>query len=164
MRSVTRSAVVVLSLALSACGTDSSPTPASPPSEANAAPLVLPGGGALLPAGVESATGWREMSSHPSSFDPETAFDTPEALADAFGAAIHADYAGGPMRPDLDLVALFEEPDRVGYVISETGIGDDSVAGTQYALILVRGADGWRIDDLQTRALCRRGGDDELCT
>ncbi|MGH2598651.1 MAG: hypothetical protein ACRDJ9_04610, partial [Dehalococcoidia bacterium] len=69
-----------------------------------------------------------------------------------------------PMRPDLNLQALDESSDRALLLISETGVGDDSVAGSQYALMLVQEEDGWRLDELWTRALCRRGGDAQFCT
>ena len=48
-------------------------------------------------------------------------------------------------------------------VVSETGRGDDSVAGSQYTLVLVREPNGWYLDELWIRALCRRAVFEDLC-
>jgi len=137
--------------------------PASPTPFASATPITLPGPEALVPPGVASTTSWREMASLPDGFDATAGYDTPSALADAFAAAIAAGYAGSPERPDLALEELGVTADRATLLMSETGVGDDSVAGSQYALVAARGPDGWTLEQLWTRALCRRGGDAELC-
>jgi hypothetical protein len=118
----------------------------------------------MLPRGVLSATAWREMSSLPTDFVDSAAYRSPAELADAFGAAIFASFAGSPERPELALDTIDESPERATLLITETGVGDDSVAGRQYALVIVRGGEGWIVDELWIRALCRRGGDAELCT
>jgi hypothetical protein len=50
-----------------------------------------------------------------------------------------------------------ETDTRAILVISETGFGDDSVAGTQHALVMVRGVDDWYVTSIWSRALCGRG-------
>lgn len=126
-------------------------------------PIALPGANSLVPADVAGATKWTRMDSLPNHFDVEMSHPTPGELADAFGAAIHARWAGRPDRPDLNLETVDESADGALLIVSETGVGDDSVAGSQYALTLVRQGDGWKLDELWTRALCRRGVSDEFC-
>jgi hypothetical protein len=123
----------------------------------------LPRPDLLVPEGVAQATPWIEMSRQPNDFDQDVLHASPTDLADQFGAAIHAAWSGGRERPDLDLESFQETAERAVLIVSETGLGDDSVAGTQYALIVVREDGGWRLDELWTRALCRRGSDGELC-
>ena len=38
-------------------------------------------------------------------------------------------------------------------------MGDDSVAGTQYAIVSELTVDGWKLRELWARAVCRRGVD-----
>ena len=151
---------------LAGCGQVASPTSSalSPaPSETLPDDFTLPGTDLLIPDGVAEATPWIEMSSQPSEFYPDVLRASPTELADEFGAALYAAWSGGPERPDLDLDTLDETAERAVLIVSETGLGDDSVAGTQYALVVVREDGGWRLDELWTRALCWRGSDGELC-
>ena len=139
-------------------------TDRSDPSAArSAAPITLPGPEALLPDGAVEAVSWIQMSSLPNDFDPEAGYASTSDLADAFGAAIDTSYAGSPQRPDLELGPFNEGEDHAVLIISETRLGDDSVLGSQYALVASRGTDGWVLDDIWTRALCRRGVSDQLC-
>ncbi len=136
----------------------------SDPSAAmSATPITLPGPEALLPDGAAEAVSRVQMGSLPNDFDPEGNYASTSDLANAFGAAIDASYAGGPQRPDLQLDPFDEREDHAVLIISETGLGDDSVVGSQYALVVSRGADGWMLDDIWTRALCRRGVSEQLC-
>jgi hypothetical protein len=137
-------------------------SPATTPAPSVGA-VILPGADALLPDRVAGATAWTEIGSLLNDFDPRAPHASPQALAEAFGAAIQAGWAGSPEQPDLELEAIEETTDRAVAIVSETGIGDDSVAGSQYALVLLRETDGWRLDELWTRALCWRGVDDQLC-
>lgn len=149
-------------LVLVGCGDAASPSAAAP-SEGAPEEIRLPGPGELVPDDVAGATAWIEVSSVPNDFDPDSLHASPADLADAFGAAIHAGTAGSPIRPDLALDLFEETPDRAVLIISATGFGDDSVAGSQYALVVVREADGWQLDEQWTRALCGRGVSGDLC-
>ncbi|MGH2379687.1 MAG: hypothetical protein ACRDG7_00470 [Candidatus Limnocylindria bacterium] len=164
---VRRVIVAFALLPLVGCGTASitpTETEGTGPSVAvSAAPITLPGPEALLPDDAVEAVSWVQMSSLPNDFDPEGGYASPSDLADAFGAAIDAAYAGSPQEPDLKLDPFVESEDHAVLIISETGLGDDSVVGSQYALVVSRGAGGWVLDDIWTRALCRRGVSDQLC-
>lgn len=150
-------------LLLAACGpaaTTSEPTPPTPePSQWQ----TLPDADQLLPSGVVGSPPWIRMSSMPNDFDPDLLHASPADLADAFGAAVHAAWAGSADRPDLELDVFAETSERAVLVISEIGLGDDSVAGSQYALVAIAEGGSWRLEELWTRALCRRGVSGELC-
>lgn len=154
---------VIGALIAAGCGapTASATSPETSPL-AVGSPIPLPSGLALIPANVVGATQWTRTNSLPSDFDAEVRHSSPGELADAFGAAIHASWVGRP-RPDLSLDTVDESAYGALLIISETGLGDDSVAGSQYALVLVREDDGWRLGKLWTRALCWRGVSGELC-
>lgn len=150
----------VLGLLLAGCALQAaSPTPGAtgPPGD-----TVLPAAEAFLPLNVPASTPWMRMSSQPSGFDLDVPHASAGDLADAFGAALAASY-GPDGSPELGLDVVDETDERALLLISETGLPDDSVAGTQYALVVTREADGWRIAELWTRALCRRGVSGNLC-
>lgn len=136
---------------------------ADPSAVGAAEPITLPGPNALLPAGAVEAVSWIEMSNLPNDFDPTAGYASTSDLADAFGEAIHAGWTGSPDRPDLSLETFDASSERAVLIISETGFGDDSVAGSQYALVVSRGSDGWVLDNTWTRALCRRAVFEDLC-
>ena len=141
------------------------PSPSTAPvaSATQGAVVALPDAQALLPDGVAGASPWSRMPSLPDDFDDSAGHRSPTDLGDAFGAAINASFAGGPERPDLALDVV-EQSDAIAMlVVTETGIGDDSVAGNQYALIVRLAADGWRLDELWRRGLCKRGVSGEFC-
>lgn len=163
-------ALVVGALAASACASSvappaSMPGAATPPAERATPPAeraALPEADELLPTDVEAATAWMPMSSLPSGFET-TGYASADELVDAFGGAILAGWAGSRERPEIRVDVLGESADQALAIVSEVGVPDDSVAGTQYAL-LMRGDDSsWSIEELWTRALCRRGTVDELC-
>ena len=160
-------AVLVMVLAvggIAACAAPgASPTVVRDPPLAG--PEVLPGADEFVPAGVDSVIDWTPMSSLPNEFDISARFASPAELADEFRSELEAGWAGGPKRPTFELDTYSEGDAGTVVVISETGIGDDSVAGSQYALVIGRAADGWRLDGLWGRVLCRRGVDlgSQLC-
>lgn len=164
MRRATPSIALVL---LAGCGMAST-TPIETgrtelPTAASATPITLPGPEDLLPDGIVEAVSWIQMDSIPNDLDPEQGYASTSDLADAFGAAIAASWTGSPQRRDLALDPFVEDEDHAVLIISETGLGDDSVLGSQYALVMSRWDDGWVLDDIWTRALCRRGVSDQLC-
>ncbi|MGH2381188.1 MAG: hypothetical protein ACRDG7_08205, partial [Candidatus Limnocylindria bacterium] len=63
----------------------------------------------------------------------------------------------------LALTVFEETSERAILIISETGLGDDSVAGAQYALLARADGARWRLVTLWSRALCRRGVSGDLC-
>ena len=163
---IRRVALTIVIVPLVGCGAASvSPraTDRSAASTESERPITLPGPEALLPAGTVEAASWIRINSLPNGFDPMGGYASTSDLAAAFGEAMRASWEAGPDRPDLSLETLEESSDRAVLIISETRFGDDSVAGRQHALILVREEDGWRLDELWTRALCSRGVSGELC-
>ena len=130
-----------------------------------AGPEALPEADEFVPAGVDGATDWTPMSSLPHEFDISARFASPAELANEFRSQLEAGWAGGPKRPTFELDTYTEGDAGTVVVISETGVEDDSVAGTQYALVIGRGADGWTLNGLWGRALCQRGVDldSQLC-
>lgn len=88
------------------------------------------------------------------SFDARAAFESPRAVADAFGAALLEGYPPGPDRPRLMLEPAVETDERAILVIAETGFGDPLIAGNQHALVVIRGADGWYVTSVWSRILC----------
>ena len=123
----------------------------------------LPAADALLGSGAVTGTPWTEMDGVAIDFEADSLHESAEALADAFGAAIHASWAGGPGRPEVAIDFASETGEHALIIISESGFGDDSVAGSQYALLAVADDGGWRLDTLWTRALCSRGVSGQLC-
>lgn len=65
--------------------------------------------------------------------------------------------------PTFGLESLPIDGDRALLLVTEGGVGEEPVFGTQYALVAVASAGGWRLDDLYARALCRRGVTAEVC-
>ena len=176
MRSLTTLVAAVLVPAiLAACAfgvASPSPTLAPSPAESSHAsasvvatpqPVLLPGATELLPTDVAAATAWAAAPSVPDGFDPEAAHPSPEALAEAYADALFASLSG-PDAPELTLTHQEVLADgRVLVIVSETGLGDDSVAGTQHAIVAVESDDGWQLAQLSVRALCRRGVGEEFC-
>ena len=124
---------------------------------------MLPAGAAFLPENVPASTPWVPMASQPSGFDLDEPHASVSDLADAFGAAILASSAQPADRPQLSLDVIDEKPDSALLLVSEIGLGDDSVAGRQYALVVTHESGRWRLDELWTRALCARGVSGRLC-
>ena len=147
---------------LTACGALEVASPAEE-SRADTGELILPAADAFVPPNVAASTPWAPVAGQPSGFDLDESHASVGDLADAFGAAIFASSTGGPIRPDLGLDVIDETDERALLIISETGVGDDSVAGTQYALAVTNEAGGWRLEELWTRALCWRGVSGDLC-
>jgi hypothetical protein len=125
--------------------------------------LVLPADDELVPPGVAAVGGWVATSSHPTGFDPTSRHENPEALGESFAAAADAAWAG-PTRPRWTLDEVNRQSDgRVAVIVSELGAGDDSVAGTQYAIV-ARSSDGtWGLDIIFARPMCRRAVADGIC-
>lgn len=123
---------------------------------------TLPGPDELIPPNVEGATPWIPMRSLPNGFETDR-YASPDELAETFAAAILAGWAGSPQRPEIELHVLGEWAEAAVVIASETGAADDSVAGTQYALVMSADDAGWALEELWTRALCRRGVDGALC-
>ena len=154
-------AVAALGIALlgAACDLTGGET-ASPTDLEGPAPVLLPGENVLLPAGVEGGGAWAGIDRFPESFDADEAHDTPQALADAFAQAVVLSFDGDAVHPQMELVLTDEQGDgRVLLVLNETGTADDSVAGTQSALVVAETERGWVVADLYARPLCARGVD-----
>lgn len=162
MSLVRHSLVVLLVVLLAACGALEVASPATE-SSPEGREVILPGADALLPPNVPASTPWSPIASQPSGFGLEESHASVSDLADAFGAGILATFAGGPDRPDLGLDIIDETDDSALLIVSQTGVGDDSVAGTQYALAVTNEESGWRVEELWTRALCWRGASGDLC-
>ena len=152
----------LLVVVLTACGA-LEVAPSAADSSLGAGEVMPPAADAFLPPNIPASTPWTRMASQPSGFDLEGSHASVSDLADAFGAAIFARPDGRPDRPELGLDVIDETDERALLIVSETGIGDDSVAGTQYALVVGRESGGWRVDELWTRTLCWRGVSGDLC-
>jgi len=128
-------------------------------------PVGLPGTDELVPADVDGVVAWTPISAMPNEFDISARFASAAAVADTFRSELEAGWAGGPKRPALEVDPISVGDDGGVIIISEIGPGDDSVAGTQYALVVGRAPDGWRLEGLWARTLCRRGVDhaSQLC-
>ena len=128
-------------------------------------PEALPGTDELVPADVDGVVAWTPISALPNEFDISARFASAAAVADTFRSELEAGWAGGPKRPVFEVDPFSEGDDGGVIIISEIGPGDDSVAGTQYALVVGRAPDGWRLEGLWARTLCRRGADQasQLC-
>jgi hypothetical protein len=136
-------------LALGACDSAAdAPTPSQGRSGS------LPGPFELLPSGVRGATNWTTVTALVDSFDARAAYESPEAVADAFGAALLEGYPPGPDRPRLTLEPAIETEERAILVVGETGFGDPLIAGNQHALVVVSGTDGWYVTSVWSRILC----------
>jgi hypothetical protein len=143
---------VALVIALGGCS-----SPEATPSPTDARSGGLPGPFDLLPPGARGAVAWVPATALAESFDARVPYDSPQAVADAYGASLLEAYAPGPDRPRLTLEPAMETDARVILIISETGFGDDSVAGNQHALVMVRGVDEWYITSIWSRILCGSG-------
>lgn len=157
-------ATIVIGLtavALAGCGGIMPPT--SIPTPLDDQPVLLPGSSDLLPPGVEGAIGWQGTSSFPSGFDAGAVHESPEALADAFADALLSGFAGAARAPRISRDSTVVEGGRAVIIVTEGGTGDDSVFGTQYAVVAEQTTDGWLLDQIFARALCSRGVTDELC-
>jgi hypothetical protein len=117
----------------------------------------LPGPFELLPPGVRGAMSWTTLTAYSESFDARAGYESPRAAADAFGEALLEGFAPGPDRPRLLLEPAVETDARAILVITESGFGDPSFAGTQHALVLVEGSDEWYVTSTWSRTLCADG-------
>jgi hypothetical protein len=117
----------------------------------------LPGPVELLPAGVSGATTWTPMMALADSFDARAAYESPHAVADAFGAALLEGYPPPPDRPRLTLVPALETEERAVLVVVEAWFGDPFIAGNQHALVIVHGTDGWYVTSVWSRVMCVEG-------
>jgi hypothetical protein len=151
-------AVAMVACAAPAGSGTAVPDPSAPGPE-------LPSEDELVPAGVAGAVAWTPLSSMPNDFDVSARYPSPQALADAFVVQLQAGWTGGPIRPSFELDTFSEAEARTVMVITELGVADDSVAGSQYALVIGRRPDGWALDGLWGRALCQREVDrlSQLC-
>jgi hypothetical protein len=148
---------IALLLAVAGCG--------MPPPEPTLTPLIdpqpaaLPGAGNALPGGAEGATRWVETADLPNAFDANANHASPDAVAAAFLTAI----GGGLANREVDTWRGITG--RVTLLITESGAGDDSVFGTQHALVIEPRDDGWALAQVYLRTLCRRDVDFEsdLC-
>ena len=123
-------------------------------------PGELPLAMVAVPSGASGATGWEPVTSHPEPFDVDEAFRSAGAVADAYGEVLHQSYAGAPDPPNLELGTVSATAEREVLIITETHAqGDDSVAGSQYALVVISGTDGWHLTSVWLRTVCRRGVD-----
>ena len=151
-RSAAWLAAVLAMLAAAGCATQTAPTPTSRPA------LILPASDERLQGGAVAATSWADMGIGPAGFNADASFPQPldasAALIDALTAHPGSIY---------ETASLVGEAERELILISETGLGDDSVAGFQYVLLLELDGREWRIDEMWTRALCWRGVSEELC-
>ena len=151
-----RPLVLVALLGLSACG-------GAGVSTSPAQPFSLPESEEMLRGGAVAGTPWLDPPGAPAGFERDAAHVDPSAAANAFIQAARDAYAASPEQPDHQVDSLVEDEGRAVILISETGLADDSVAGVQYLLMLERDGRDWRVDELWTRALCRRGVSGELC-
>lgn len=157
-------AVVLAAVVLAACAAPNGAGTAVPEATVPG-PEALPATDEFVPARVDGVIPWTPISSLPNEFDISARYASAAVLADTFRSELEAGWAGGPKRPTFELDTFSEGDTSAVIVISEIGPGDDSVAGTQYALVIGRAADGWRLEGLWARTLCRRGVDQagQLC-
>ena len=120
---------------------------------------ALPDADDLMPAGGAGGSEWTPLSSVPNNFDITADFPSPQALGEAYVAELEAGWAGGPVRPTFELDPISEGDASSVLVVTQLGAGDDATVGSQYALVVVRHADGWTLDGLWGRSICRRGVD-----
>lgn len=159
-----RRAAVVIGLAVALLAGCATPAPIGPtPTRLEGQPTVLPGSAEFVPAGLSGVTGWQGTDSFPGEFDADATHETLEMLGTVFIEALRTSWAGSPQVPTFGLESLAIEGDRALLLVTEGGFRDDSVFGTQYALVAAASAGGWRLDDLYVRALCRRGVTDDIC-
>jgi CMP-2-keto-3-deoxyoctulosonic acid synthetase len=85
----------------------------------------------------------------------------------------HPEFARSPVRATIEFVRLkdpralntrvgaeaeqLENPDDVRVVLTEDGIGDDSVAAVRYALQFSRAGNKWRLDSARRTQKCQPG-------
>jgi hypothetical protein len=163
MRRVRAALAFALALTLlSGCGL--LPTTAPTPTQLEGpGPALLPGSTDLVPSGSAGVGGWQGTTSFPSGFDATTTYATPDAVGEELAAALAASYTGGLEAPTYTLASFTEADDRVVLVLTELGAGDDSILGSQYALVADASAEGWRLTELYARPICRRGVSGALC-
>ena len=152
-RAIAVVAALLLVLALGAC----QPATAEPlPSDGHSG--GLPGPLELLPPGFGGAMAWTPLTAYAEAFDVRAAYDSPRAVADAFGDALLQGYPSGPDRPRLLLEPAVETDSRAILVITEAG-NDDPVIGAQHALVMVEGTGEWYVTSSWSRTLCVDGLD-----
>jgi hypothetical protein len=145
-----RLAVALAILAAAGCASEAVPTPRPA--------LILPAADERLRDGAIVATSWLDMGSGPIGFNADASFAQPRDAAAALIDALTA-HTGSAYETD----GLVAEADRELILVSESGFGDDSVAGIQYLLLLEIDGRDWRIDELWTRVTCRRGAHQDVC-
>lgn len=162
------SSILVVLLLLAACGAPGPsetrlPTSVPTPDPFN---VVIPSREEFVPAAVAGVTEWMAMPSLPDGFDARIAYRSASAAGEAFGSALAMALGAGGNRPSVRVDAFRESDELALLVVTEEGVGDDSVAGSQYALDFVHEPDGWTLYQTWIRTLCRRGVDasGEFCT
>ena len=140
----------MLVIAATGCAAETATTPR--------ADLVLPASDEWLREGAVAATSWLDMGSGPAGLNARASFLEPNDASSALIEALTA-HTGSA----YETHALVGEPDRELMLVSETGVADDSVAGLQYVMLLELEGREWRISEMWTRALCRRGVAQDVC-
>jgi len=128
-----------------------------------AAPAASEGDGVNAPPpfpGSVAATSWRTAEDPPEGFGVGGArYDSPMATLEAlmtFGVQSEGGLPSG-VRPTGDVLDAGAATARAW--IQLTGTADDSVAGQEILLYMVKDGRGWFIDRLAFRDHCRRGVD-----
>lgn len=110
---------------------------------------------------------WPPMSAPPDVPPQDEAFPSPEEFMTAV-ADSYADAAGdggqqeGAPQFEVRLLCAPTGDETQGAVL-EWGFLDDSVAGADLRLTLVKGADGWQVGEAERRSHCRRGQSGGTC-
>jgi hypothetical protein len=154
----TRWAATATCLALAGLVGCSSPAVTESPEDAGPG-LSLPGQREFLPPNAAVGTDWGRVIGHPTSFDADAAYPTPRDVADALGASLAESFPPGPGSPVLELFTLTETDARAIMIINESVAGDAAVAGSQYAIVVVSGTDGWHVTSVWSRTTCIHGVD-----
>jgi hypothetical protein len=143
-------AIALAALGAAGCAAQTAPTPRPA--------LTLPASDERLRDGAVAATSWVDMGSGPIGFNADASFRQPRDASAALIEALTA-HTGSI----YETAGLVGGEDRELLLVSETGEGDDSVAGLQYLVLLELDGREWRIEEMWTRALCRRGVVQDVC-
>jgi len=134
-----------MGLLVTACAS-APPAPTTPPT-----PPPIPGSAAVTP--------WEVAEDPPEGFGPATpGHRSPAALLDAL---LEEALRGGEMPPGAELDAGIGRVDA-GFAVAwihVIRVGDDSIAGDEIELGLVRDERGWHVRTLRYRTHCRRAVD-----
>lgn len=117
----------------------------------------LPTRNEQIPEGASGVGGWDERRSMLEGLDLG-AMSEPDDLVDAVATWLRDEVATGGEAPAYEATTYTKGEAWAVIVLTETGgAGDDSVLGSQYAVVAERNDGGWELSEIHSRPVCVRG-------